>query len=156
MPFKLGDINGWHPNVRCTPTALAAITGKTPEEIGGVLQKAAEFYGREIPEQLRADYNINDWLKAIKPLGGDWTCGDNFSERPYAERPTINEWMKSTMGPDLELVFCDDGVSKGHVFATIHNEVVDTYTDGKRIKFDNTPASYGAFRVKRTFLVFAA
>jgi hypothetical protein len=68
LQAKLGDINSWHANVYCTSTALAAITGKTPEEIASLLQEAAKLDGREIYEQLRVDYNINDWLKAIKLL----------------------------------------------------------------------------------------
>jgi hypothetical protein len=64
MPFKLGDINAWHANVYCTPTALAA------KREASLLQEAAKLYGREIYEQLRE----------IKLLGGDWTPGDDFSE----------------------------------------------------------------------------
>jgi hypothetical protein len=154
MPCKLGDINGWHEDMYCTPTALAAITAKTPEEVALLLQKAAKLHGREISTQLRTDYNINDWLKVIKLLEGDWTPGDDFSELPYAERPTIDGWMANTAGADLELVFCDDGASMGHVFATIDKDVVDTYTVGKRIKFDKVPANYEALRVKRTFLIW--
>ncbi len=154
MAFVLDDIKGWHPGISCTPTALGAITGKTPDEIGTLLHQAAKELGREIPAQLRGDYNINDWLKAIRLLDGDWVEGEKFDDRPFNERPTIDEWMANHVGPDLELVFCDDGDKIGHVFATIDGDVVDTYSAGKRIKFDGVPAEYLMLRVKRTFLVF--
>jgi hypothetical protein len=154
MAFVLGDIKGWRQEISCTPTALGAITGKTPDEIGTLLHQSAKELGREIPDQLRGDYNINDWLKAIKLLGGDWVEAEKFDDRPFNERPTINEWMGTHVGADLELVFCDDGDKIGHVFATIEGDVVDTYTLGKRIKFDAVPRGFRTLRIKRTFLVF--
>src|SRR5215510_8554329 len=118
MPFALGDIKDWRDGISCTPTALAAITGKAPDEIGALLQQAAEIYGRAIPAQLRPNYNINDWLRVIKLLGGDWVEGERYDARPFNERPTIDDWMANHIGVDLELVFCDDGDQIGHVFAT--------------------------------------
>ena len=93
MAFALGDIQGWRDGLSCTPTALVAVTGKTPDEIGALLRRAAKIYGREVPAQPRADYDINDWLKAIKLLGGDWVQAEKFDDRPFGERPTIDEWI---------------------------------------------------------------
>ena len=62
--------------------------------------------------------------------------------------------MTNHVGADLELVCCDDGDKIGHVFATIDGDVVDTYTRGRRIKFDAVPPRYRTLRIKRTFLVF--
>jgi hypothetical protein len=154
MAFKLKDVTGWHSDVTCTPTALAAITGKTPDEVAILLHEAAKIHGREISAQLQTDYNINDWLKVIQLLGGNWAPGNNYSELPFADRPTIDQWMVQTLGADLELVFCDNGGSIGHVFATMNNQIVDTYTNGKRIKFEKVPPAYATFRVKRSFLVW--
>ena len=154
MNFALADVVDWIEQLSCTPTALAAITGKTPTEIGIVLKKAAEINGHEISNALRPNYNINDWLKAIRLVGGQWVPGDNFEEESFNLRPTINDWLGGSIGADLELVFCDDGVDIGHVFATIDRDVVDTYTRGKRVAFSSVPASYEGLRVKRTFLIF--
>jgi hypothetical protein len=154
MGFALADIKQWREGISCTPTALAAITGKTPDEIGVLLQRAAKVYEREIPAQLRADYDIHHWLKAIKLLGGDWVEAEQYDDRPFDERPTIDQWMAGHIGADLELVFCDNDIADGHVYATIDGDVVDTYTGGRRVKFDKVPAEYRSFRVKRTFLVF--
>ena len=89
MPFVLGDINGWHPGISCTPTALCAITSKTPDEIGTLLQQAAKKFGRGIPSQLRADYNINDCLNGVILLGGDWVELEKFDDRKFLERPQL-------------------------------------------------------------------
>lgn len=154
MAFALGDIKEWRKGMSCTPTALAAITGETPDEIGVLLRRAAAEYGVKIPTQLRADYDINHWLKVIKLRGGAWVELEKYDDKPFSERPTVDDWMATHMGADLELIFCDDGGETGHVFATKGGDVVDTYTDGKRIRFDKIPAGYPLLRVKRTFLVF--
>jgi hypothetical protein len=57
-----------------SPLSLA----KRPDYIGVLLQQAAKVYRLEIPAQLRADYDINDWLKGIKLLGGDWVEGEKY------------------------------------------------------------------------------
>jgi hypothetical protein len=161
MPFKLGDVIGWTRDSPCTPTALAAITGKTPEEIGSVLRAAAKANGRDISENLRIDYDPQDWRSAIKLLDGNWTLGDDFSSHDFAQRPTIGAWMATSVGAEIELVVCTDRDERadgekavGHVFATFDREVVDTYTDGKRMRFTAVPPSYREFRVQRTFLVW--
>jgi hypothetical protein len=154
VEFALADIKEWRKGLSCSPTALTAITGQTPDEISVLLQEAAKINGRDISAELLPGYNINDWLKAIKLLGGDWVQGETHEDKDFAQRPTIDEWMANSMGADLELVFCDDNQKVGHVFATIEGDVVDTYTCGKRIHFDKVPADYGMLRVKRTFLVF--
>ena len=95
--------------------------------------------------------NVDDWLAIANFLGGNCTPGDDYSEISFSERPTIVSWMAGKNRRNLELVFCDDGASIGHVFATENNEVVDTYTDGKRARFQGVPQEYGALRVGRTF-----
>jgi hypothetical protein len=61
--------------------------------------------------------------------------------------------MRTSAGDRLELVYCDDNGDIGHTFATFGGDVVDTYTDGKRVKFNNVPARYRILRVKRSFVV---
>lgn len=159
MPFKLGDINGWHKGLSCTPTALSALSAKTPKEIAVLLEQVARQQGREIGPELRQDYNINDWLRVVNVLGGDWVPGEDYSQMSFEKRPTIDEWMANHLGVELELVFCDDNRNIGHVrnfghvFATVAGEVVDTYTCGKRVPFRQVPEDYRLLRVKRTFLV---
>jgi len=152
--FNLADVNSWQEGLSCTLTALAAITGKTPTEVAGVLQQAAKLRNEDISAELLDKYNINDWLRAVRIFGGDWTQCEDFSNSPYAERPTIKDWMASICGADLQLVFCDDGGANGHVFATVDQCVVDTYTAGRRVKFECVPPDFPEFRVKRTFLVW--
>ena len=151
--FKVADINGWIEGLSCTPTALAALTGKTPEEVATFLAKAAEENGRSIGVEIRQDYAIPDWLTAVDRMGGKWSPGDDFSGMPLSARPTIAEWMFCSPGVEPELVFCDDGAKVGHVFVTEGGDVVDTYTEGKRIKFIAVPEEYQSLRVKLTFLV---
>lgn len=153
MSFALNDVVGWHSGVMCVPTALAAISGKTPDEIAVVLKQAAGINKREIESQLRMDYNVNDWLTAIGLLGGDWVEAENYSTKDFADRPTIAEWTAVSLVPDIELVFCDDGDSMGHVFAAHDGYLVDTFTDGKRAKFGVVPQDFQRFRIKYTFLV---
>lgn len=154
MPFELADIRDWHQDLSCTPTALAAISGKTPNEIGVLLQHAGRANGREIPAELRGDYSINDWLVAVNLLGGDWVEADKFDDVEYGARPTIDQWMSSHSGADLELVFSDDGNGTAHVFATIAGDVIDTFTNGRRVTFIAVPETYRGLRVKRSFLIF--
>jgi hypothetical protein len=152
MPFRLGDVEDWHPSVTCIPTALAAITGEMPKEIGRLIHSG--LHGRKLPEQLRTEDDVRDWLDIISLLGGHGTPRKDFSRTPFSERPTIEEWMARTDAGELELVFCDDGGSLGHVFATADKDVVDSYTEGKRIKFEKVPKSYVALRVSRTLRVW--
>jgi hypothetical protein len=104
--------------------------GKTPAEIGGLPKDAAKVNGRDISEELLPSYDINDWLKVVKLVGGDWVLAENHEDKAFPERPTINEWMSNTMGPDLELAFCDDGARIGHVFAPIEQEVARRWPHG--------------------------
>jgi hypothetical protein len=152
MPFRLDDVEDWHAGVTCIPTALAAITGEMPKDIGRLVHSG--LHGRKLSEQLRTDDDVREWLDVISLLGGHGTPGEDYSKIPFSERPTIEEWMASTDGHDLDLVFCDDGASLGHVFATYHKEIVDTYTDGKRMKFDKPPQSLRALRVNQTFRIW--
>ena len=154
MTFKLGDIKDWDPTMTCTPTALCALTGKTPTEIAKLLSDVSTRNGRPIEPELQYGYNINDWLALINELGGDWVPSEDFSDRPFDQRPTIDDWMKErAFFVEPELVFCDNGGKIGHVFAVDEQgDVVDTYTNGKRVKFTGVPPSYQMLRVKRTFL----
>jgi hypothetical protein len=152
MALKLADIVDWKDGLSCSPTALCAISGKTPTEIGVLLQQIAGEQGRKIDIE-RNDYAIGDWLQAVKRLGGDWTPGDDFRSVEFQKRPTINEWMSRNSMPDLELVVPDDGAQIGHVFAGYQGRVVDTYTGGKLMKFSAVPKDYEPFRVSLTFIV---
>jgi hypothetical protein len=51
VAFALDDIKDWREGISCTPTTLAAITGKTPE-IVVLLRGAAKVYGRETHNML--------------------------------------------------------------------------------------------------------
>ncbi len=156
MVFEMADINGWKEGISCTLTALAGVSGKTPDEIALLLSEVATERGRPISEELHDDYNINDWLEVVNRLGGSWAAGEDYSNTPFSERQTIDEWMLNCIGSEPELVFCDDGDKVGHVFATVEGDVVDTYTGGKRVKFTAVPPAYSHLRVKLTFLVEAA
>ena len=90
MIFDLRDIVRWRP-MYCVPTALCAISGITPDEAGALLQRAAGEFGVTIPGELRNDYNINHWLRAIKLIGGHWAEVEDLDGIPYPLRPTINE-----------------------------------------------------------------
>ncbi len=149
MPLTLRDIKGAHKNAYCVSLTLAAITGRTEKDIGRLVHSG--LHGRKLPKRLRTDDDVDDWLAIANFLGGNCTPGDDYSEISFSERPTIESWMAGKNRRNLELVFCDDGASIGHVFATENNEVVDTYTDGKRARFQGVPQEYGALRVGRTF-----
>jgi hypothetical protein len=153
MALKLGDINGYRPGIYCTPTMICAISGITPDEAGVLLQKAAKEFGVDILAELRPDYDINHWLRAVKLLGGNVTERDEFSDMPFEKRPDIDEWMHVSAGKRLELTYCDNNGVAGHTFARFGGDVVDTYTDGKRITFTGVPPDYKMLRVKRSFVV---
>jgi len=56
---------------------------------------------------------------------------------------------------ELKLVFGENANASGtHAFATVQGDVVDTYTDGKRIRFPGVEGSYLDFRVKRVFNIW--
>ncbi|MBU1211650.1 MAG: hypothetical protein KJ587_10305 [Alphaproteobacteria bacterium] len=153
MIFTLDDVREWQTGVSCTPTALAAISGRTPTDIGQMLQNIAARCGRQIATE-RNDYAVDDWLMLIKELGGDWVPGDDYSGCAFVKRPLIDDWMAGHSAPDIELIFCDDGAKIGHVFSTHEGKVVDTYTDGKVIEFTAVPDDFQFLRVKRTFIVW--
>ncbi len=156
MEPGLYKIQDWFEGLSCAPTALAAISGKPPAEIGGLLQEAANAHGKLIPDRLLANYDLNDTLQAIKLLGNFWLAADKYDDRPFDERPTIEEWMASDKSSGIKLVFCDDGGADGHIFAAREGYVVDTYTAGHCVRFEAVPSAYGKFRVKLTFLILVA
>jgi hypothetical protein len=154
MALLLQDIRDFRGGLSCTPTMICAISGLTPEEAGLLLQKVAHEYGVEISPELRNDYDLNHWLNAVKLLGGRWEETDNLEDWPFKQRPKIDEWIPvAAVKNALQLVFCDDGNELGHTFATFNGDVVDTYTGGRRIKFQGVPEDYKVFRVKRSFIV---
>jgi hypothetical protein len=154
MALLLQDIRDFRTGLSCTPTMICAISSLTPEEAGLLLQKAAQQCGVEISPELRKDYDLNHWLNAVKLLGGRWEEADNLEDWPFEARPQIDEWMRvAALKNALQLVFCDDGNNQGHTFATFNGDVVDTYTGGKRTKFNGVPGDYEMFRVKRSFIV---
>ncbi len=154
MPFALNDVVEWSDAVFCTPTALAAISGRSPAEIGRLLAQCALERGEYISDELRPDYNIQDWLRAIRIMGGEWREIENYSKAPFLIRPTISEWMSNRIGDVLYLVHCDENGSKGHVFATDGSNVVETYTRGRKVKFSTPDPDFQAMRVKHVFQVF--
>jgi len=123
----------------CVPTALCAISGRTPEEIGLILSRAAALNDYHIGPQLLWDYNIAHWLDSIRLMGGGVKEAVDFRQRPLESRPTIEEWLTQ---PDdrLSLVYCDAGGNVlTHVFARQDNALVDTYTNGVRIPVGGMP-----------------
>ncbi len=121
--------------------------------IGVYLQQAANARGKQIPGGLHANYELSDTLAALKLLGSFWMADGTYDAKPFDERPLINEWMAADRTSGIKLVFCTDGGEGGHIFATQDGVVIDTYTQGRCVKFDAVPPSYRKFRVKLTFLV---
>jgi len=156
MASQLHTIQDWFEGLSCAPTAIAAVSGKPLAEIGVFLQQAANAHGRHISDRLLATYDLKDTLKAVKLLGSFWLAADEYDSQPFQDRPTINEWMARNNSSGIQLVFCDDGGTDGHIFAVHEGYVVDTYTQGQSIKFDAVPSSYRKFRVKLTFLILVA
>ena len=155
MKLRLADINEYRPGIYCTPTMICAISGITPEEAGLLLQKAAKEFSVDISAELRRDYDVNHWLRAVKLLDGTWEERDNFEDWPFDKRPDIDEWMRLSSGIRLELTLFYDNGAIGVTFATFGGHVVDTYTDGKLVKFNKVPPDYrmlsrekGQFAVK--------
>jgi hypothetical protein len=153
MGPELFDIQDWFDGLSCAPTALAAISGRPLAEIGLLLQQAANANGHEISERLLANYNLSDTLKAIKLLGCFWFEADQYDDRAFDARPSIDLWMATAHFSGIKLIFCDDGGVDGHIFAAKQGMVVDTYTNGHCVVFSAVPAAYRKFRVKLTFLV---
>lgn len=149
--FSLRDVQDWHAGVFCTPTALAAVSGLSPAKVGELLSRSAAVHNETIGVELRRDYNINHWLTAISLLGGGWREVQNFSAIAFVQRPTIAEWLASRPRKATYLVHCDVDGTKGHVFATDGYDVVDTYTEGRRVKVDMPPPDFSDMRIKHVF-----
>ncbi len=155
MALTLGDVKGWNDEICCVPTMLCAISGKTPDEIAIVLKEAARDCSVVISDTLRRDYNIKHWLRAVQRLGSNYAVLHDFSATPHDQRQTIDDYLTKTTTGQLEVVFCEDPAlpADTHVFAVENGDVVDTYTDGKRIARRPVPESYRGFRVKGVFLI---
>jgi hypothetical protein len=152
--LALGDVNGFREDVHCVPTALCAISGKTPEEIAKVLQQAAADCGDAISDELRRDYNIKHWLQAIKTLGGDYATLHNWAHLPHDQRPLIDAYLAGETSGRLKLVFCDHPtIPDTHVFAVENGHFTDSHTGGKRVALRKFPPEYDGFRVKGVFAV---
>jgi len=154
MKLALGDVNGFREDLYCVPTALCAISGKTPEEIAKVLQQAAAKCGDHISDELRRDYNIKHWLQAIKTLGGDYTILHNWAHLPHDQRPLIDIYLAGETSEKLTLVFCDHPtIPDTHVFAVENGHFTDSHTGGMRVPLRKFPPEYDGFCVKGVFAV---
>ncbi|TMJ03416.1 MAG: hypothetical protein E6G97_09775 [Alphaproteobacteria bacterium] len=152
MVLKLGDINQPEANLSCALTMLCAISGRSPDEMGLLMQQVCADDGRHV-ELRRPDYAPADWLEAIKRLGGVIAGTNEHGNKPYEQRPTIDQWIASTTDTGLIVIVTDDGKVGGeaHVFAIENGNIVDTYTGGKVIKFTGSPLV--AQRVVKAFKI---
>lgn len=156
MTFALCNCPGWHAKVLCEPTALSAVTGLPIDDVVNALVAAAAARGVTIAPDPASGYNLNDWLRVIKDLGGSWTESEDYSRLPYALRFTISAYLSQNTSTYLRLVFGEnDPVTETHVFAMTGSHLVDTYTAGQIVIADpaNVPASYNDFRIKRVFAI---
>lgn len=156
MTFVLTSARGWQKNVSCVPTALSAISGLSIDNIVDALVQAAANRGIVAQRDPAASFNIQDWLRVVRNLGGSWTEIEDYSSDPYQNRQTISQYLGSRPFPDLRLVFCENAdVSMTHVFALSGSCLVDTYTRGKIAPANphRVPPSYDGFRIKRVFTV---
>jgi hypothetical protein len=141
MALRLGDINQPEPNLSCALTMLCAISGKTPDEIGLLMQQVCADDGRQIALR-RPDYAPRDWLEAITRLGGIIVGRNEHGSKPYAQRPSIDDWINANTDAGLIVIATDDGKVGGeaHVFAIQNRtDIVDTYSNGVIIKFAGSP-----------------
>jgi hypothetical protein len=156
VTFRLVDVKDYREdeNLSCTLIALAAVTGKGPHQIKAIIHEKINRSGRSVGRDPLRDYNMCDWLPALRCLGGvDEKIEDYRNIENYLERPTIDQWMLCHSAVGLSLVVCEDGSRHGHVFATEGGDLVDRYTAGKREKFTRAGDDYSDFRVKLVFTV---
>jgi hypothetical protein len=146
MALRLGDVNKLEENLSCALTMLCAISGKTPDEMGLLMQQVCKDDGRHV-ELRRPDYAPKDWLEGIARLGGLVVGRNEHGHKPYDQRPTINDWVRSNKDPGLIIINTDDGKVGGeaHVFAIENGNITDTFTSGKMIPF--TGSTFTAQRV---------
>ena len=105
MTFRLTSIQGWTENVLCVTTALCAISGLRPSEIAHLLSEVVRNRGESVPTDPALTFNINDWLMAIRCMGGEWHQIEDFSSLPFSSRKTISEYLTQGDRNDLLLVF---------------------------------------------------
>jgi len=154
MTFVLTSAPGWHHKVRCVPTALSAISGLSIDDIVDALVQAAAWRGMVAARDSSASFNIKDWLRVVRDLGGSWAEVEDYSSLPYTHRQTISQYLGCTPFPDLRLVFGENAdVSETHLFALSGSYLVDTYTAGQIASADpsRVPPPYDVFRIKRVF-----
>lgn len=152
MTMHLTAVKGWHTGMSCVPTALAAISSKTPTEIADVLTTAARSIGETIASGLLQEYPVRVWLKAVELLDGAWWVAGDYAECPLDMRPSIGEWMNQNPQGPLTLVYCSSNLENAsHVFAAENGQFVDVYTQGQKIRFCKPPAEFLSFRVKYLF-----
>jgi hypothetical protein len=95
MVFKLADIKDWNAGLSCSPTALAAITGKTPTEIGGLLKDTAKINGPERRNEIAKlrseiqEMNRTVCVLRLCDLGGPGRCGQ---VAPFLPRLSSEAW----------------------------------------------------------------
>lgn len=154
MTFALNDVADWYPELSCTLTALCSVSGRSVPELAHRITSLARLKGVELGDAPRPDYHPSDWRPVIEDLGGSYFIADNFSEALFPDRPSITEWFGMQLfGSQVELVICDDNCGIGHVFATFEQEIVDTFTGGRRIKFVGVPPEFEELRVRYTLVI---
>jgi hypothetical protein len=127
----------------CTPTALCAATGLSPDRVVIAIMKAAAEKG-EAPTHLDS-VNPQHWRRALEILGFDWR------EEQFNPSLTIDEFMKTNNRKEVLLVVGYDESKPnefGHVFAVQSQQFVDTHTNGEIQTFRSAHDELMRFRVQ--------
>jgi hypothetical protein len=154
MPIIFGDVQEWNINTLCVCTALSAVTGVHPSEVGKQIALEAQKDGQSVAADPGQPFNINHWSRVVRALGGQMNEVNNLEHLPYELRQTISQFLANANLRGVHLVFGENkDRTATHVFAYSNGQLVDTYTLGKRITAvpEAVPEEYNDFHVKRVF-----
>jgi hypothetical protein len=139
--LELHSVQDWYDGMKCTETALCAVTSLPPGKIIAALEQSILADGCQLDPT--GAVNIKHWMAALDVRGIKCEPSDDGG-RPI----TIEQFMSSNDYPFPILVVAEDG-KLGHVFAVQEKNLVDVYTRGKVQEFKEAPPDMKQFRVKR-------
>ncbi|QMV01889.1 hypothetical protein GHV40_10555 [Devosia sp. D6-9] len=163
ITLGLREIPNYIEGTACVPTAIAAITGLTPQQIAQAIADAAP--GSSKPAIVTADptkpFDINHWVAAIDLLGLKWHEGVGWHSILEDQRAPIRYFLQNHVAADddrrILLMFAERRVAgkdpMTHVFAIQGNEIVDTSTFGRKLALKDAAITddFNEFRMKRIF-----
>lgn len=123
IKLRLSEVPDWTPQMKCTETAICAVTKVPADRVITELKNTLELH--HVAEDPNGAYDPKHWSAALLSLGFHLTC-----HRDEYPRLSIQRFLESNSIPFARLVGAVRG-KVGHLFAADERKFVDCFTEGR-------------------------